>query len=127
MNKVKKIHISDMEPMFLIFKYPRATIRFCLMYKPLIYFYFIGIVGAFSSELTQFVNTKYHFQYTLGEIVSNSMVMSIILFVITTFIGAGLFQLFGRFVGGKGKFKLMYRALCLTYIPFIWILPILLF
>lgn len=113
--------------MFLIFKYPRATIRFCLMFKPLIYFCFIGIVGAFSSELAQFVNTKYQFQFTLGDIVSSSMATSVILFVISTLLGSTLLHFLGKLVGGKGKFKLMFRALCLTYIPYIWILPMLLF
>ena len=111
----------------MITKYPRATIRFCIMFKPLIYFFFIGIVGAFSLALMNFVNTQYQFQFTLGDIVVTSMIYSVEIFVISTLISAGLIHLIGKIFGGKGKFKQMFSALCLTYIPFIWILPILLF
>ena len=127
MEKVKKIHIHDMQPVLMIAKYPRATIRFCIMFKPLIYFFFIGIVGAFSSQLSNFVNEDYPFQFTLGDIVSSSMIFSVIVFVFSTLISAALMQFFGKTLGGKGNFKQMFRALCLTYIPFIWILPALLF
>ena len=97
------------------------------MFKPLIYFFFVGIVGAFSSELSKLVNMKYPFQFTLGDIVSSSMVFSVIVFVFSTLISGALIQFFGRMLGGKGNFKQMFRSLCLTYIPFIWILPALLF
>jgi hypothetical protein len=127
LEKVKKIHIHDMQPVLMIAKYPRATIRFCIMFKPLIYFFFIGIVGAFSSQLSNFVNEDYPFQFTLGDIVSSSMIFSVIVFVFSTLISAALMQFFGKTLGGKGNFKQMFRALCLTYIPFIWILPALLF
>ena len=111
----------------MIAKYPRATIRFCIMFKPLIYFFFIGIVGTFSSQLSNFVNEEYPFQFTLGDIISSSVIFSVIVFVFSTLISAALMQFFGRTLGGKGNFKQMFRALCLTYIPFIWILPALLF
>ena len=97
------------------------------MFKPLIYFFFIGIVGAFSSQLSNFVKEEYPFQFTLGDIVSSSMIFSVIVFVFSTLISAALMQFFGKALGGKGNFKQMFRALCLTYIPFIWILPALLF
>jgi hypothetical protein len=116
-----------MQPVLMIAKFPRATIRFCIMFKPLIYFFFVGIVGAFSSELSKLVNMKYPFQFTLGDIVSSSMVFSVIVFVFSTLISGALIQFFGRMLGGKGNFKQMFRSLCLTYIPFIWILPALLF
>ena len=127
MKKVKRIHIADMQPFFMIALYPRATIRFCLMFKPLIYFFFIGIVGAFSSELAKFVKTNYQFQFTLGDIVSSSMIFSVITFVTSTAITAIILQFIGSSLGGKGTFKQMFQALSLSYIPFIWILPLLLF
>lgn len=127
MKKVKRIHIADMQPFFMIALYPRATIRFCLMFKPLIYFFFIGIVGAFSSELAKFVKTNYQFQFTLGDLVSSSMIFSVIAFVTSTAIAAIILQFLGSSLGGKGTFKQMFQALSLTYIPFIWILPMLLF
>ncbi len=111
----------------MIAKYPRATVRFCIMFKPLIYFFFIGIVGTFSAELTKFVNTEYPFKFTLGDIVSSSMIYSVIVFAISTSLSAALIQFFGKLLGGKGNFKQMFRAFCLTYIPYIWILPVLLF
>ncbi len=127
MGKVKKIHIHDMQPVLMIAKYPRATIRFCIMFKPLIYFFFVGIVGAFSSELSKLVNMKYPLQFALGDIVSSSMIFSVIVFVFSTLISGAIIQFFGRTLGGKGNFKQMFRSLCLAYIPFIWILPALLF
>ena len=127
MKKVKRIHIADMQPFFMIALYPRATIRFCLMFKPLVYFVFIGIVGAFSTELVRFAKEEYDFQFTLGDIVSSSMIFSVITFVTSTAILAIILQFLGSSLGGKGTFKQMFRALSLTYFPFIWILPMLLF
>lgn len=127
MKKVKKIHIHDMQPVLMIAKYPQATIRFCIMFRPLIYFFFIGIVGSFSVELSKFVNTEYLFQYTLGDIVASTMIFSVMTFVISTSISAALIQFLGKMLGGKGNFKQMFRAISLTYIPYIWILPVLLF
>lgn len=127
MGNVKKIHIQDMQPVLMIAKYPRATIRFCLMFKPLLYFYFIGMVGAFSVELTKFIHTTYQPQFTLGDVVISSMVFGVIIFTITTVLMAGILQIVSKPIGGKGTFKQMFRALCLSYVPFIWILPILLF
>ena len=116
-----------MQPVLMIAKFPQATIRFCIMFRPLIYFFFIGIIGAFSVELSKFVNTKYLFQYTLGEIVASTMIFSVMTFVISTSISAALIQFLGKMLGGKGNFKQMFRAISLTYIPYIWILPVLLF
>ena len=116
-----------MQPVLMIAKYPRATIRFCIMFRPLFYFFFIGIVGVFGLELSRFVNTEYLFQFTLGDIVSSSMIFSVVVYVISTLISAGLMQFFGKMLGGKGNFKQMFQAFSLTYIPFIWILPMLLF
>ena len=116
-----------MQPVLMIAKYPQATIRFCIMFRPLIYFFFIGIVGSFSVELSKFVNTKYLFQYTLGDIVASTMIFSVMTFVISTSISAALIQFLGKMLGGKGNFKQMFRAISLTYIPYIWILPVLLF
>ena len=111
----------------MIAKYPRATIRFCIMFRPLIYFFFIGIIGTFSSELMKLVNMKYPSEFTLGNIVISSMFYSVIVFTFSTLISAALIHFFGKTLGGKGDFKQMFRALCLTYIPFIWVLPVLLF
>ena len=116
-----------MQPVLMIAKYPQATIRFCIMFRPLIYFFFIGIVGSFSVELSKFVNTEYLFQYTLGDIVASTMIFSVMTFVISTSISAALIQFLGKMLGGKGNFKQMFRAISLTYIPYIWILPVLLF
>ena len=127
MGTVKKIHINDMQPVLMIAKYPRATIRFCLMFKPLFYFFFIGVVGAFSTQLAKLVNMKYQFQFTLGDIVSSSMVVSVIMFALSTLLSGVIVQFLSKSLGGKGNFKHMFQALCLTYIPYIWILPILLF
>jgi len=116
-----------MQPVLMIAKYPRATIRFCIMFRPLIYFFFIGIVGTFSSELMKWVNMEYPARFTLGNIVVSSMFYSVIVFTFSTLISAALIHFFGKTLGGKGNFKQMFRALCLTYIPFIWVLPVLLF
>ena len=116
-----------MQPVLMIAKYPRATIRFCIMFRPLIYFFFIGIIGTFSSELMKLVNMKYPSEFTLGNIVISSMFYSVIVFTFSTLISAALIHFFGKTLGGKGNFKQMFRALCLTYIPFIWVLPVLLF
>lgn len=127
MEKTKKIHINDMEPLFMIARYPRATIRFCLMFKPLLYFFIIGIVGVFSSQLIGFVQTTYQFAFTLGDVVASSMMMSVIVFTLSTLLMAWIVNIVGKGFGGKGNFKQMFRALCLTNIPYIWILPVLLF
>lgn len=126
-KKIKKIHLADMEPLFMIGAFPRATIRFCLMFKPLMYYFFIGIVAAFSEELILFFDQKYPFQFSLGEIVSTAMYFSVISYVLSTVIISFLLNAIGKMVGGKGTFKQMFRAITLTNIPLIWILPVILF
>ena len=127
MTKVKKVHIEDMQPVLMIAKYPRATIRFCLMLKPLFYYFFIGIIGVFAMQLATIIGTPYPSGFTLGEVVSGALLYSVIVFTISSVISAAVIHIIAKALKGTAKFKFIYRAICLANIPFIWILPILLF
>ena len=118
---------DDREPIFSIAVKPRETIRYVLQHKGLRYFLFIGALGAFSSNLASFISTKYDPRYSLGEIVYASFVSGLLLFVITTVLISLLLQTIGKAFGGKSKFKELFRAMCMTTVPYIWILPGLLF
>lgn len=126
-TKVKKIHIQDMQPVLMIAKYPRATIRFCLMLKPLFYYFFIGIIGVFAMQLATIIGTPYPSGFTLGEIVSGALLYSVIIFTVSSVLSAGMIHVIAKAFKASAKFKFIYRAICLANIPFIWILPILLF
>lgn len=118
---------DDREPIFSIAVKPRETIRYVLQHKGLRYFLFIGALGAFSSNLASFISTKYDPRYSLGEIVYASFVSGLLLFVITTVLISLLLQTIGKAFGGESKFKELFGAMCMTTVPYIWILPGLLF
>ena len=118
---------DDREPIFSIAVKPRETIRYVLQHKSLLYFLIVGAVGAFSSNLASFISTNYDPRYSLGEILYASFVSGLLLFVITTVLISLLLQTLGNAFGGKGKFKALFGAMCMTTVPYIWILPGLLF
>ena len=50
-----------------------------------------------------------------------------LLFIVTTVIISALLNTIGKALSGKGTFTEMFRTMCVSTIPYIWILPILLF
>lgn len=106
---------------------PRETIRYVLTTKNLPYFIFIGIVGVFASNLISFFGTKFTGEYTLGDIVYSTFVSSVIMYFLSTFLSAGVLSLSAKAFGGTGTFKGMFRMISMTMVPYIWILPMILF
>lgn len=106
---------------------PRDTIRYVLTTKNLPYFIFVGVVGMFARNLISFVGSEFTGEYTLGDIVYSTFMSSFLLYFVSTLLSAGVLMLSAKVFGGVGKFKEMFRMISMTMVPYIWILPIVLF
>ncbi|WP_339195421.1 YIP1 family protein [Solibacillus sp. FSL R5-0449] len=119
--------VDDRHAILSIAVKPRDTIRYVLTTKKLSYFIFVGIIGVFASNLTGFIGEEFTGQFTLGDIVYSTFLVSLILYFLSTVLSAGVLTLSAKAFGGVGKFKEMFRMISMTMIPYIWILPVLLF
>lgn len=119
--------VDDRHAILSIAIKPRDTIQYVLKTKNLPYFLFIGIVSMFSSNVASFIGSTLDGKYSLGDIIYSSFMSSFLLYFVSTFIGAGVFLLSAKMLGGQGTFKQMFRVVSITMIPYIWILPLLLF
>ncbi|MER2048425.1 MAG: Yip1 family protein [Solibacillus sp.] len=119
--------VDDRHAILSIAVKPRDTIRYVLTTKKLSYFIFVGIIGVFASNLVSFIGSEFTGQYTLGDIVYSTFLLSLILYFLSTVLSAGVLTLSAKAFGGTGKFKEMFRMISVTMIPYIWILPVLLF
>lgn len=119
--------VDDRHAILSIAIKPRDTIRYVLTTKKLSYFIFVGIIGVFASNLVSFIGSEFTGQYTLGDIVYSTFLLSLILYFLSTAVSAGVLTLSAKAFGGTGKFKEMFRMISVTMIPYIWILPVLLF
>jgi len=119
--------VDDRHAILSIAVKPRDTIRYVLTTKKLSYFIFVGIIGVFASNLISFIGSEFTGQYTLGDIVYSTFLFSLILYFLSTVLSAGVLTLSAKAFGGIGKFKEMFRMISVTMIPYIWILPVLLF
>lgn len=119
--------VDDRHAILSIAVKPRDTIRYVLTTKKLSYFIFVGIIGVFASNLVSFIGEEFTGQYTLGDIVYSTFLISLILYFLSTVLSAGVLTLSAKAFGGVGKFKEMFRMISVTMIPYIWILPVLLF
>lgn len=120
-------HADDRHAILSIAVKPRNTIQYVLKTKGWPYFIFIGLVSMFSSNLVGFVGTSFDGQYTLWDIIISSFMSSFLLYAVSTTIVAGIYFISAKMLGGKGTFKQMFQVTSLTMIPYIWILPMLLF
>ncbi|MGE7980860.1 YIP1 family protein [Solibacillus sp. NPDC093137] len=119
--------VDDRHTILSIAVKPRDTIRYVLTTKKLSYFIFVGIIGVFASNLISFIGSEFTGQFTLGDIVYSTFLFSLILYFLSTVLSAGVLTLSAKVFGGIGKFKEMFRMISVTMIPYIWILPVLLF
>lgn len=127
MNEQLTGAVDDRHAILSIAVKPRDTIRYVLTTKKLSYFIFVGIIGVFASNLVSFIGSEFTGQYTLGDIVYSTFLLSLILYFLSTVLSAGVLTLSAKAFGGIGKFKEMFRMISVTMIPYIWILPVLLF
>lgn len=127
MNEQLTGTVDDRHAILSIAVKPRDTIRYVLTTKKLSYFIFVGIIGVFASNLVSFIGSEFTGQYTLGDIVYSTFLFSLILYFLSTVLSAGILTLSAKAFGGIGKFKEMFRMISVTMIPYIWILPVLLF
>ena len=119
--------VDDRHAILSIAVNPRDTIRYLLNTKNITYFIFVGIIGMFASNLTSFVGEKFSGESTLWEFVYSAFLSSFLLYFLSTILSAGVLSLSAKALGGKGTFKQMFRVISVTMIPYIWILPIILF
>lgn len=119
--------VDDRHAILSIAVKPRDTIRYVLTTKKLSYFIFVGIIGVFASNLVSFIGSEFTGQYTAGDIVYSTFLLSLVLYFLSTVLSAGVLTLSAKAFGGTGKFKEMFRMISVTMIPYIWILPVLLF
>ncbi|MGM9950411.1 MAG: YIP1 family protein, partial [Lysinibacillus sp.] len=119
--------IDDRQPILSIVTEPRSTIRYALDHKDFSYSLYVGAIGGFASALASLAGTPYQAKYSLGEMVYSSFVTGILYFMLSNLVVAFLLSTIGSALKGKGTFKSLFQAMCLTMIPYIWILPIILF
>lgn len=119
--------MDDRQPILSIAVKPRETIQQLLQHKSFRYFVIVGLIGTFASQLGGFIGAKYPKQLSLGDIVLSSMANSLLFFFLATAFSAGLYKIFGAVFKGKGTFKDLFKVVSLSTIPYIWILPVLLF
>ena len=119
--------IDDRQPILSIVTEPRSTIRYVLDRKDFSYSLYVGAIGGFASGLATLVGTPYQAKYSLGEMVYSSFITGVLYFMISNLLVAFLLSAIGSVLKGKGTFKSLFQAMCLTMIPYIWLLPILLF
>lgn len=127
MSNVTNTSADDRHAILSIAVKPRDTIRYVLTTKNLPYFIFVGVVGMFASNLISFIGQKFTGKYTVGDIVYSSIMSSFLLYFLSTSLMAGVLMLSAKIFGGVGKFKEMFQMLSMAMIPYIWILPIVLF
>lgn len=127
MSNVPNTLADDRHAILSIAVKPRETIRYVLTTKTLPYFIFVGVVGMFAGNLISFIGQKFTGKFTLGDIVYSSFISSFLLYFLSTSVLAGILMLSAKVFGGVGKFKDMFRMISMTMIPYIWILPMILF
>ena len=127
MTAQQPLTIDDRQPILSIVTNPRETIRYTLEHKDFSYALYVGAVGGFGGGLASLAGTQYQPKYSLGGMVYSSFITGILYFMLSNLIVAFLLSAIGSIFKGKGTFKSLFQAMCLTMIPYIWILPILLF
>lgn len=127
MSEQQTTMVDDRHAILSIAVKPRDTIRYLLKTKNIAYFIFLGIVGMFANNLISLVGTKFNGNYTLGDYVYSAFMSSFLLYFLSTLLSAAVLMLSAKVFGGKGRFKPMFRMISVTMIPYIWILPMILF
>ncbi|MEO4051918.1 YIP1 family protein [Solibacillus sp. CAU 1738] len=123
----KTVVVDDREPVLSIAVKMRETIRYTLNKKSVGYILFIGAAGGFSSALTAYIGTIYPYKYTLADIVHSAFLTGTLAFLITLLVLTFSINIVSMLFKGKGTFKELFLSLCLTMIPYIWVLPLTLF
>ena len=127
MEKKEIGFVESSHPILEIAYKPSQTVRYVLEKKSLKYAIGIAIVGGFSSTLSGYIGTKYNYSFTFMDILISSFSIGAVVTLLSILLLAIILTYAGRFLKGKGTFKEMLKGVCLTLIPYIWILPFLLF
>lgn len=120
-------HVDDRHAILSIAIKPRDTFQYVLKEKKLSYFMIIGIIGMFGSNLVTLIGTDIYGQSSLGDIVFSAFMSGILFYFLSTALVAGVLLLSAKVLGGKGTFKEMFRMISMTMVPYIWLLPVILF
>ena len=124
---MKEQVVDDQLTLLSMMTKPRKTLRFALEHKNFSHSLYIGAVGGFSNALLGQFQTKYPKGYFLGDLVYSSFISGIIVYLISCFVTGFILKHVGRWFGSQATFKQLFQTLCLVAIPYIWLLPILLF
>ena len=127
MTVQQKMHTDDREPILSIMVKPRETIRYTLNHKKFSYSLYVGAICGFASALTALYGTPYQYEYSLSEMVYSSFITGVLYYLLLNVILAALLSAIGAVFKGKGNVKTLFQTLCLTSIPYIWLMPIVLF
>ena len=127
MTAQQKMHMDDREPVLSMMVKPRETIRYTLNYKKFSYSLYVGAISGFASALIALYGTPYQYEYSLGEMVYSSFITGVLYYLLLNLILAALLSVLGSVFKGKGNVKTLFQTLCLTSIPYIWLMPIVLF
>ena len=120
-------YIDDRQPVLSMMAKPRETFHYAIHEKTFSHSLYIGAIGGFSNALLGLFQTKYPFGYQLFDVVYSSFITGVIFYLLTCFVTGYLLKVIGGKFGSKATFKELFQTLCLITIPYIWLLPILLF
>ena len=127
MTAQQEMRIDDREPILSMMVKPRETIRYTIQHKKFSYSLYVGAIGGFASALIALYGTPYQYKYSLGEMVYSSFITGVLYYLLLNLILAALLSVIGSVFKGKSNVKKLFQTLCLTSIPYIWLMPIVLF
>ena len=119
--------VDDRQTLLYMMAKPRQTFRHVIEHKNFSHSLYIGAIGGFSNALLGLFQTKYPFGFSLFNVVYSSFITGVIVFLLTCFVTGYLMKVVGRLFGGQATFKELFQVLCLVTVPYIWLLPVLLF
>ena len=120
-------NVDDRQPLLSMMVKPRETFRYAIQDKTFSLSLYIGAFGGFSNALLGYLQVEYPKGISLAEIVYSAFITGVITYLLTSFIMGYLLKVIGKIFGSQATFKEIFQTLCLITIPYIWLLPILLF
>ena len=120
-------NVDDRQPLLSMMVKPRETFRYAIQDKTFSLSLYIGAFGGFSNALLGYLQVEYPKGISLSEIVYSAFITGVITYLLTSFIMGYLLKVIGKVFGAHATFKEIFQTLCLITIPYIWLLPILLF
>lgn len=118
---------DDYMPILSIMARPRDAINYTLVHKNFAYALYAGAVGGFASSLATMYGSAYPVGFTVGQVVYAAFITGIFVVMLTNLAMAFMLNVIGSVFKGNGSFKTLFQVMCMSLVPYIWLLPILLF